>query len=150
MLLSADGAVPPHSPTKSHTNTVFWKRRAALKPKWKNCSRAATKLFSPHSSTVRLPLCIQRHNTNQLYLIQGVLNIFLFSIITGKTGMWTEWKHKPQRKKRFTVAEASVHQQANQPLSRVCGSVWWCWSQPPRWPLGFGLKLVLESRECLC
>lgn len=47
----------PHSPTKSQTKTVFWKSRADLKPWWKNCSRAATRLFSPHSSTVRLPLC---------------------------------------------------------------------------------------------
>lgn len=31
------------------------------------------------------------------------------------------------------------------PLSLACGSVWRCCSLPPRWPLGFGLKLVLES-----
>lgn len=57
-------AVSSHSPTKSHTNTVFWKSLADLKPWWKNCSRAATKLFSPHSRTVRLPLCATHINTS--------------------------------------------------------------------------------------
>lgn len=61
---AAERAVSSHSPTKSHTNTVFWKSLADLKPWWKNCSRAATKLFSPHSRTVRLPLCATHINTS--------------------------------------------------------------------------------------
>lgn len=35
------------------------------------------------------------------------------------------------------------------PLSLACGSVWRCCSQPPRWPLEFGLKSVLQSRKQL-
>lgn len=60
---------------KSHTNTVFWKSRADLKPWWKNCSRAATKLLSPHSSTVRLPLCTQdKHPHTQVNLQNTDIN----------------------------------------------------------------------------
>lgn len=47
----------PNVPMKSQMKTFLWKMRADLKPWWNTCSSAATRPLSPHSSTVRLPLC---------------------------------------------------------------------------------------------
>lgn len=44
-------------PMKSQMKTFLWKIRADLNPWWNTCSSAATRPFSPHSNTVRLPLC---------------------------------------------------------------------------------------------
>lgn len=46
-------------PKKSQMKT-FLKSRGDLKPCWKTCSRAQTRPYSPHRRRVRLPLCRQQ------------------------------------------------------------------------------------------
>lgn len=60
-------------PMKSQMKTFLWKMRADLKPWWKTCSSAATKPLSPHSNTVRLPLCGEQHTVPENELLHWCL-----------------------------------------------------------------------------
>lgn len=74
-----------HLPKKSQIKT-FLKSLGDLNPCWNTCSRAETSPLSPHSKSVRLPLCQThkaqafisvwqlRHKKYHMYLLNQVLN----------------------------------------------------------------------------